>query len=171
MMYFLLKNIFKINFSGNIEWQNTVLYGNSVSTYPWPIGLTDGSDGAIYIFDDDYVVWATRINSEGYLGAPTSVINSILPSELKLQNVFPNPFNPSTTISYKLQEQTDLSINIYDLAGRLVWNESEIAQPAGSYFIVWDGIDQQGSPAPSGVYLISLKTSDFREVQKAVLIR
>lgn len=94
-----------------------------------------------------------------------------LPTEFKLNHPYPNPFNPSTTISYELPKMADITIAVYDILGRNVWSYEAIAQPAGQYSLQWSGLNNNGKLAASGVYLISFSTPEFRAVQKAVLIR
>jgi len=91
--------------------------------------------------------------------------------ELKQLRVYPNPFNPSTTIHYRIPEQADVSISIYDLLGREIWNREISGSPAGYQNLQWNGLNNSGNQAASGVYLITLTTSEFRLVQKALLIR
>ncbi|MBC8375173.1 MAG: T9SS type A sorting domain-containing protein [FCB group bacterium] len=91
--------------------------------------------------------------------------------ELKQLAVYPNPFNPSTTIHYRIPEQADVAIRIYDLLGREIWSREISGNPAGYQSLQWNGLKKSGNQAASGVYLITLSTSEFRLVQKALLIR
>jgi len=91
--------------------------------------------------------------------------------ELKQLAVYPNPFNPITTIHYRIPEQADVTIRIYDLLGREIWSWEISANPAGYQSLQWNGLNESGNQAASGVYLITLSTSEFRLVQKALLIR
>ena len=97
--------------------------------------------------------------------------NLILPSEFRLDYPYPNPFNPSTTIQYELPKVSDIKIIVYDILGRIVWNYQEATKSAGYHSILWNGLNQDGKQAASGVYLISLEAPEFRAVQKVVLIR
>lgn len=94
-----------------------------------------------------------------------------IPSNYDLSEVYPNPFNPSTTIMYELPEVSNVSIVIYDMLGRNMWSSSESAKPAGYYSLKWDGQNNSGNQVTSGIYIISFSTPSYREVQKAVLIR
>ncbi|MBC8375219.1 MAG: T9SS type A sorting domain-containing protein [FCB group bacterium] len=94
-----------------------------------------------------------------------------VPSDFKLPQNYPNPFNPTTTIPFELPKTTDITIGIYDVRGRSMWTLEESAKPAGNYSLEWNGVNQNGKELPSGVYLISFSTPEFRAVQKAVLIR
>ncbi len=94
-----------------------------------------------------------------------------IPTIFTLKQVYPNPFNPSTTIQYALPKASDVLITVYDLLGRTVWSYEESAKPAGYYSLLWSGLNDNGNQVASGIYLISFSTPEFRAVQKAVLIR
>ena len=79
-----------------------------------------------------------------------------LPSKLMLNQNYPNPFNPTTTISYDLPESSNVELIIYDLKGRLVNRLTSEYQPAGNHRLQWQGVDQQGQPVSTGVYLCKL---------------
>ena len=95
----------------------------------------------------------------------------VIPREFALNSIFPNPFNPSVTIPYAIPRQVDVSIRIYDILGREIWNYTKDNQPAGKYSVLWNGLKQSGKPAASGLYLIQFTTPQFHAVQKAILLR
>jgi C1A family cysteine protease len=87
-----------------------------------------------------------------------------------LQNV-PNPFNPATTVRFGLPVPSDVSIRIFDTAGRLVRVLEDRVLPAGHHETVWDGRDRAGRPVASGVYFCRLATGSFSDEKKMVLLR
>ena len=89
-----------------------------------------------------------------------------LPERLELCEVFPNPFNAIANVSYSLLVPLKVSIQVFDLSGRLTATLVNELQPAGNYSVIWNSLD-----ASSGVYLICMKTSDFSDVRKIVLLR
>jgi hypothetical protein len=90
--------------------------------------------------------------------------------EIKLHN-YPNPFNPSTTISFTLHQDEMVRIQIYDLLGREVrLLANEVMQP-GVRQVVWDGRDQLGEPVPSGVYYYMLEAGSSGHVKKMLVIK
>lgn len=91
------------------------------------------------------------------------------PEAFELEQNFPNPFNPATTIRYKLGAASPVSLKIYDMLGREIKTLVANAQPAGSYEIVWDGTNARNQPVPSGVYLYRLQTDNFSEQRKMIL--
>ncbi|MBI1929002.1 T9SS type A sorting domain-containing protein, partial [Candidatus Poribacteria bacterium] len=92
-----------------------------------------------------------------------------------LQN-FPNPFNPETWIPYQLSEAGEVTITIYDTAGRLVRRIPLGYQAAGVYYskakaAYWDGRNSAGEPVGSGVYFYHLQTAHFSASRKLVLVK
>jgi len=73
----------------------------------------------------------------------------------------PNPFNPETTITYSIQSAGIVSIDIYDLSGRLVKSFGSNYRAQGEHSQLWDGSNQYGEAAPSGVYLYQIKMGDM----------
>lgn len=112
----------------------------------------------------------------GYWAAPpilTAVPDGDAPAvyrDLLFSNV-PNPFNPLTTLRFETSTPGRAVIIIYDIRGRCVRHlVDEIAAP-GRYEAIWDGVGDDGRPAPSGIYLYRLETTSFSDVKKMVLIR
>ncbi len=95
-----------------------------------------------------------------------------LPRVLTLAQNYPNPFNPKTWIDFSLPEQSAVSLRIFDERGHLVRNlvdESGLA--AGPHHILWDGRDEFGRDAASGVYHYALKTAQGSLTRKMTLVR
>ncbi len=97
---------------------------------------------------------------------------AVPPAPLYLAINHPNPFNPRTTIPFALDRATTVSLRIYDLAGRLV---RELLPPAhlaaGDHHVSWDGRDEAGREAPSGVYLYRLEGAGTTSTRRMVLAR
>ncbi len=97
---------------------------------------------------------------------------AVLPSEYRLLNNYPNPFNPSTTIAYDLPQESHVMLTIYDILGREVIRLIDESQPAGIQKVIWYGRDSYGQLVPSGIYLYSLKTtSGFNATEKMIFMR
>ena len=93
------------------------------------------------------------------------------PAASFLAQNFPNPFNPSTRIAFGLAAPADVSLRIYDAAGRLVRVLAEDARPAGNYSELWDGRDSGGRAVASGIYFYRLQAGAFAETRKMALLR
>jgi len=86
------------------------------------------------------------------------------------QNV-PNPFNPTTTIRFVIPEDGDVSLAIYDVAGRLVRTLVDGRRRAAHYEVVWDATDNRGVTAASGVYFYRLTAGNHVKTRKMVLLK
>jgi hypothetical protein len=94
-----------------------------------------------------------------------------MPEATFLAQNWPNPFNPSTTISFGLKSGGHVSLRIFDAAGRLVTTLVDESRTAGDYTVEWNGKAGNGMPAASGIYFYRLKTTEFEETKKMVLLR
>ncbi|MCF7902883.1 MAG: T9SS type A sorting domain-containing protein [Candidatus Marinimicrobia bacterium] len=162
----------------------TVNDGEATSYTDYGFGLNGGTSTATYkvqAFDnlDQSSAWSNSRNTTGMVAMkPAS-----LPEVYQLGNAYPNPFNPSTTLEYGLPVTGNVDFRIYDMAGRLVYQEITVNQSAGWYELIWGGENQMGQPVPSGVYLISLTAHgtesregydgamSFSQVQKVILMK
>ncbi len=89
-----------------------------------------------------------------------------LPTEFKLHQNYPNPFNPITMINYQLPMINDVELSVYNLVGQKMVTLVSERQPAGRYSVEWDA-----SEFSSGVYYYKIKTGEFQDVKKMVLLR
>ncbi len=89
-----------------------------------------------------------------------------LPDEYALIGSYPNPFNAKVIIEYALPEQSDVTIEIYDLLGRKVETLIQTEQQAGYYRVVWDAKDNS-----SGMYFYRIQAGDYSETKKMVLFK
>ena len=93
------------------------------------------------------------------------------PTSYKLYDAYPNPFNPSTTIKYDLPEYAEVSLTVYDVAGREVNHLFSGEQPAGSYDLTWNGIDSFGQMVSTGVYFARLQAGEHSSVVKMLFLK
>jgi len=89
-----------------------------------------------------------------------------LPSQYILYPAFPNPFNPSTQITFSLPKTGEISLTVFNLLGQEVVTLAHGMQSAGTHAVTFDGSD-----LPSGIYLCRLKAGDFVHTQKMVLLK
>ena len=94
-----------------------------------------------------------------------------LPTSLALHQNFPNPFNPSTEISFDLPYSCSVTMEIFSSTGGVVSVPVRGSFPAGTHTIRWDGIDADGHHAASGVYLYRLTAGDFVQTKKMLLLK
>lgn len=92
--------------------------------------------------------------------------DAVHPEKYHLLSSYPNPFNPTTTISYTIPEDSHVEISIFDISGRLIETLINQNQNAGHYDIRWDA-----SLFPSGVYLYQIRAGEFQQVRKMLLVK
>jgi hypothetical protein len=100
-----------------------------------------------------------------YLGA-----RFLLPTEFAI-NAFPNPFNPSTTVSYDLPEAAAVTVVVYDALGQEVRRLVSDQKEAGRYQVQWDARDNLGRSVGSGVYIAKIEAGTFTASQKMLLLK
>lgn len=94
-----------------------------------------------------------------------------LPGEFRILGNHPNPFNPTTTISFRLSEPGRVQLSLYTIGGQNVRNLVSSSLEAGLHSVVWDGCDRHGLPLPSGAYLSQLVMDGYVAAGKMVLVR
>ena len=103
--------------------------------------------------------WASAPATPGEENAMVSTSNDefdALPEDFQLFGNYPNPFNPTTTISYDLSNAGHVMLKVYSVLGREIATLVDGVLPVGSYETAWDGRDSQGEVVPSGMYLYRL---------------
>ena len=83
----------------------------------------------------------------------------------------PNPFRGALTISFSLERAGPTRLAVYDIQGRLVRRLIDRFLPAGSQSVLWDGREENGASAHSGVYFYRLETAGRRQVEKILLLQ
>jgi tetratricopeptide (TPR) repeat protein len=96
----------------------------------------------------------------------TNSLTEVMPKSYSLLGNYPNPFNPTTNISYDLPELSKVEITIYDVLGREVRTFDISSQSAGRQFVTWDGRDNEGEEVASGVYLYHFKAVSLEKDNK-----
>ena len=89
-----------------------------------------------------------------------------IPGDISIENIYPNPFNPTTSIDFSISVPSSISIDLYDINGHLVKNITEGYYGTGSYSKLIDGSD-----ITSGAYFVRLETEGYSITQKLMLIK
>jgi len=95
----------------------------------------------------------------------------IIPGKFTLYKNYPNPFNPITTISYALPQRSHVSLQIFDLNGRVVKTLLNAQKEAGIHSVQWDARDNAGNRVASGIYICRLHVDDGVHFQKLILTK
>jgi len=125
-----------------------------------------GGAAPVGLFND---VWAL----EGFEPPNPTAIGelSARPVRFALHQNAPNPFNPSTVVSYELGKDEWVELEIFDLLGRKVRTLVDEPRSSGSHLATWDGRDDRGVRVATGAYLYRLRAGGFVASRKLLLIR
>jgi hypothetical protein len=103
---------------------------------------------------------------------PISVtVEAVKPTNYALAQCYPNPFNPETAINFSIKEAGKVSLKIYNLQGQLIRSLVDEDKLAGSYSVIWNGTNDQGTRVSSGTYLYTLKVNGFENTKKLTFMR
>lgn len=137
-----------------------------------PVGETTGEDhnygrGLIDVFA-----------AFNYLQIPVGVEPSASPEGMMLYPNYPNPFNPSTNLGFRIADRGFARLEVFDVAGGKVATLVERELPPGEHWFQWDGCNEAGEAVASGIYLYRLRVStpgaggsEYMQVRKMVLLR
>ena len=84
---------------------------------------------------------------------------------------YPNPFNPETRIRFELAKTSNVRLMIYDVLGRKVRTLVSDKMDAGHHVVNWNGMNDEGIEAASGMYVYRIKAGDFISHRKMLLVR
>jgi hypothetical protein len=100
-----------------------------------------------------------------------AAVGASIPTAYALAQNYPNPFNARTVIRYELPETGHVIVEIRSLSGQMIRRVVDAPHPAGRYTVVWDGLDRDGRPVGSGLYLYRLQAGRFVDVKKMLLMK
>jgi len=92
-------------------------------------------------------------------------------SDYRLYQNYPNPFNSQTTVRFEIPESETVRLTIYNLLGQEVVTLADGDFLAGSYRLLWDGLNQKGEPVKSGIYFLSFRAGNYYCSQKIVFLK
>lgn len=151
---------------------DSVQYSDEV---PWD-STADGTGYTLELIDpmsDNSLPTSWKRGSQlgGTPGSPNTVIVSTeeqrsVPSKFSLKQNFPNPFNPSTNITFELPNQIRVKLTVYDMLGRRVSILTDEVKSMGTHTVSWDASEQS-----SGVYIYKLETASEVFTKKMLLIK
>jgi len=131
--------------------------------YPWPEG--GASVGSSEYLIDEVVL---TLNEGSGVTDVDGNVNTI-PLNYDLGNNYPNPFNPTTSISYSVPVSNNVTIEIFNELGQKVRTLVNRYVTPGTYHVVWDGTNDKGAAVPSGIYFYKMTSSHFTKVKKMIL--
>lgn len=120
---------------------------------------------------EDIVIRINEIGSYAYLSFNRSEGDSPVPLVTGLHPNYPNPFNPSTTLSFILSRDMNARLDIYNVRGQKVKTLLNSPLGKGKHTLEWNGKDENGRSVSSGIYFSRLNTADGSFVNKMMLMK
>jgi hypothetical protein len=122
----------------------------------------------IRVFSDGWFFW-----SDSMTVTITGIAEneSDIPLEYALRQSYPNPFNPTATITYQVPRPSEIRIEVYNTLGQKVRTLLKDHKGPGVYQVIWDGRNNSGVQVGSGVYLYRMVSGDYVRVRKMILMR
>jgi hypothetical protein len=147
-----------------VDDSNNVFIGGFTHSgdYPFTSGVYDSTFGGVI----DVIVAKLLMESSVGIEDEDAYLQSF-----RLYQNYPNPFNPNTIINYKLPEETNVQLVIYNSLGEEVRKLVNVNQRAGIHSAVWDGKNNGGQALPSGVYIYTIKTAELNYSKKMILMK
>lgn len=154
---------------GDENWDNEEYFPNTV-VEEW-----GGEEGEYYALNYNFINGPSvhRLGDKSLITGIKTITNNI--NAIKgfgLVRNYPNPFNPSTKISFTLAKSNKITIEVFDILGRKVstlFNKKEMA--AGYKEVQWNGKDNSNNILPSGVYIYRISSPDYVESKKMMLLK
>ena len=136
------------------------------------------AEGAIvhFVSEDDQSVFTDTTDEEGryrlVLAVPTALqeAEGARPGNSRLLQNYPNPFNPSTVIPYHLGESSRAKLEVFNSLGQRVRTLTDRWHERGFHTVSWDGRNDRGQGAATGVYSYRLSVGDFSDTRRMVLL-
>ncbi|MDP8209942.1 MAG: C25 family cysteine peptidase [Candidatus Stygibacter australis] len=141
--------------AANLTWDLNSHYVIKFQHYDNEIINEDG-----FAFDDIQVYSSAREKSEENFGNAVTSLKS-----------YPNPFNPQTTLSFNLNENTEINLSVYNIKGQLVRELINEHLEEGNHSVIWDGRNASGKTTSTGIYFARLKARNLDITKKIILIK
>lgn len=98
-------------------------------------------------------------------------VSQSLPTEFRLEQNVPNPFNPTTVIAYSLTSAAQVTLDVYNVNGQRIIRLVDTHQDAGYHSARWNAVDQAGNTVASGLYFYRLETTGNVATKKMLLLK
>ena len=146
------------------EFPTSRLFGLDTTTISGSSFMRIGDDGE----------WTAIEGNLGYRvyidGNPLAISQSNSPYKMTLGEVYPNPFNPSTTIQFELNRFGPVSLSIYSINGRLVNKLINDTMHPGNYNSIWNGTNLRGNQVSSGIYIAVLQAEKSVKITRKLML-
>ena len=158
-IYYDIKISYEINslIDDNISFAKII--NNNIIPIP---SYTENNKLIAYVKDFDSYVVVNGYSSEN---------QDEMPSQVSVISCYPNPFNPSTIISYFVETEVNAKLNIYNLNGQEVYKNNNIKSYVGLNQYKWNGTDNNGNYLTSGIYFVMIELGEQILMDKVTLLK
>ena len=156
---------YKIDSVGELLWNYTGtdgVYASVASSH-----IIDPYTYLVYHAGTDYQVHMSRLR-ERTVGVEANVTQF---HGYRIEAIYPNPTNTSTTINYRLGTASNVTISVFDITGKKRWSKQYPNQSPGDHRLLWSGNKMDGSFVQSGVYVMQVSTPDWTDSRKIVILK
>ncbi|MCX6163852.1 MAG: T9SS type A sorting domain-containing protein, partial [Ignavibacteriae bacterium] len=153
----------KISFTAGADTVIRVM--NNINNQLFTFNFARQPTALVFDPDDDIVIkFATTIG--------VKEISTVVPGKFALEQNYPNPFNPNTIIRFKIKDLRFSTLKVYDILGKEIATLVNEKLKPGTYEVTFDArLHGQGSNLPSGIYFYQLKSDNFIETKKLILLK
>jgi hypothetical protein len=146
------------------------------SEQSWVVQNTQKSELFTLALPASSIVESIKIDPDNWILKKISEIhldtldNGTIPDDFYLYSVYPNPFNTGVTIRFKLEDEVEVQLNVFDINGKRIWQKSA-KFTIGTHSIKWDGKNLIGNKVPSGTYFIEVSNGTSIKTRKMLLLK
>lgn len=175
--------VLKTDSNGKLYWDSSgvVISNYKISVFQKVFISVDDKGNAIIVWEDDRKteyfpdIYAQKIYVNGKIAGDTSTsIKDTFPLKKSYQlysRIYPNPFNHSLTIEFKVPDKGEVKIEIYNIAGQNIRNFIRQGTANQWQRIIWDGKTTQGLSVSSGLYFVQISFKNHHLFKKALFIK
>ncbi len=117
--------------------------------------------------------WGVDMTSRGQTSVIDGIkdVRTVVADEFVLENNYPNPFNPTTTINYVVPNTSNITLVVYNTLGQKVKTLVNGKMPKGQHSVQWNATNDRGTLLPSGLYFYTLKSNSTSITKKMLLVK
>jgi len=129
------------------------------------------SAGEVTIFETSHNVEIGSVTAVSETGNAIDTSIELVPETYALYQNYPNPFNPVTMISFSTPHDGQVQLVVFDILGREITELVNNSMTSGYHSVEWNGLDADGAPVPSGLYIYTLTAGDKTYSEKMMLMK
>ena len=156
---------------GDSYMYSVMVYSNEVDGEDLTFKYYDKSNDEVVEYTETIEFTNNMVIGDGFKTYSLNSIARPAPEEYILSDAYPNPFNPTTTLSFSVPTEGKINLSIYDMTGRLVNTLVNGHMEQGYYQVTWDGVDATGNAVASGMYIYALQGEGISITKKMVLMK